>query len=230
MTFAAIVVAAAASAVVAAAPAPAKSAPSGTRGTLEGQVRFESRSLLGTKAVEGPQHAVVFLEQVDGPAPPPAKTPEKMVQRNKAFEPRLIVVTQGSAVDFPNEDVIFHNVFSLSQGNQFDLGVYRQGATKRVRFTQPGVVDVFCNIHPDMIGSILVLQNAHWVRVEEDGRYRLEVPPGKHQLTVYWAQGVLERREVEVSAGGVATVDFTLVDTGRPRHLNKHGQQYGRYK
>lgn len=205
------------------------SSPS-SMGTVEGKVTFASKSLVGTTEVKEAE-AIVFIERIDGETPKPPKEAPKMVQRNKAFEPRLLVVTAGSAVEFPNEDVIFHNVFSLSQGNQFDLGVYRQGTSKKVRFQQPGVVDVFCNIHPEMIASVLVLQNGHHAKVAKDGTFSLQVPEGKHTLVIYWSQGVLEKKEIEVAAGGKVTESFQLVDTGkRARHLNKHGQQYGRYK
>ncbi len=198
-------------------------------GTVEGVVHFEQKSLTGTTAVQGGD-AVVFLENLEGAPPKPGER-ASMAQRNKAFDPRLLVVTQGTSVDFPNEDLIYHNVFSLSKGSEFDLGVYRVGTSKSVKFTHPGVVDVFCNIHPEMIASILVLQNPYFAKVGPDGRYALTLPEGKHALVVYWAQGVTERKEVEVRAGEKTALDFSLVDAGRTvRHLNKFGQQYGRYK
>jgi plastocyanin len=197
-------------------------------GTIEGTVKFEVKGLLGAKTVEKAQ-AVAFLEKLDSVTPKQTDA-ALMRQKNKAFEPRLLVVQQGSKVDFPNDDIIFHNVFSLSKGNEFDLGVYREGTSKTVRFQNPGVVDVFCNIHPEMIASILVVQNDRWAYVGEDGKYTLKAPPGKHTVVVYWANGVLERKEVSVVAGEKALLDFTLVDQGRAKHLNKHGQQYGRYK
>ena len=195
---------------------------------IEGTVKFEVKGLLGAKSVEGAQ-AVAFIEKLEGVAAKPAEPPA-MKQKNKSFDPRLLVVQQGAKVEFPNEDVIFHNVFSLSKGNEFDLGVYRDGTSKAVRFTNPGVVDVFCNIHPEMIASILVVQNDRWAAVGSDGKYALHVPAGKHTVAVYWSNGVLEKKEIEVAPGAKATLDFTLVDSGRAKHLNKYGQQYGRYK
>ena len=197
-------------------------------GTVEGTVRFEVKGLLGAKTVEKAQ-AVAFIEKLDG-AEAKAGEAGVMRQKNKSFDPRLLVVQAGSKVEFPNDDVIFHNVFSLSKGNEFDLGVYREGTSKTVRFQRPGVVDVFCNIHPEMIASILVVQNDRFTYVGDDGKYALKVPPGKHTVAVYWSNGVLARQEVEVQAGATAKLDFTLVDQGRAKHLNKHGQQYGRYK
>ena len=196
---------------------------------VQGKVSFKEKSLFGESDVQA-KNAVVFVAQVDGPPPAPPRAHPKMLQKDKSFDPRLLVVTQGTLVDFENDDLVFHNVFSLSRGNEFDLGVYRRGVTKSVRFDHPGVVDVFCNIHPDMIASILVLQNAHYAKVAEDGSFKLEVPKGKYELVAYWDRGVMERQPIEV-ADKPLTVDFTLLDAGQNRHhLNKYGQQYGRYK
>jgi plastocyanin len=195
---------------------------------IEGTVRFEVKGLTGTQVAKGAQ-AVVYLEKLDGAAAKPTEG-AALRQTEKRFDPRLLVVTAGSKVDFPNDDLVFHNVFSLSKGNEFDLGLYRQGSSKTVKFSNPGVVDVFCNIHPEMIATVLVVQNDRYAVVDPDGHYSLSVPPGKHTLAVYWSAGVLERKEIEVEAGGKTTVDLTLTDSGRARHLNKYGQQYGRYK
>ncbi len=198
-------------------------------GTVEGTVHFQVKTLTGTNPTQGDE-AVVFLEELEGPAPKPTEG-ASMAQKDKQFDPRLLVVMQGSKVAFPNEDLVYHNVFSLSKGNEFDLGVYRVGTTKAVKFAKPGIVDVFCNIHPEMIASVLVLQNPYFVKVGADGKYALSLPPGKHALIAYWAKGVTERKEIEVAENGKATLDFDLVDTGHTtRHLNKFGQQYGRYK
>jgi plastocyanin len=219
--------------VLAAAPDAPATAPaaraSSARGTVEGQVKLEVKSLAGASEVQGAD-AVVFLEWLAGAGAQPAQS-ATMVQRDKTFEPRLLLVPQGSLVSFPNDDLVFHNVFSLSQGNEFDLGLYRKGTTKAVRFNKPGVVDVFCNIHPEMIASILVLQNPYAARVGAGGRYSLQLPAGKHTLVAYWPAGAVERREIDVPAGGKVTADFTLVDSGRSvRHPNKFQQPYGRYK
>lgn len=196
-------------------------------GVVEGKIAFDVKGLVGTPGGERAP-AVVFLEKLDG-AQPKAQA-ATMKQKDKQFDPRLLVVPVGSKVDFPNEDFVFHNVFSLSKGNEFDLGVYRVGSSKAVRFQSAGVVDVFCNIHPEMLGTVLVVQNEHYANVEPDGTFKLTVPAGKQSIAVYWANGVLERKELEVPAGGKVSVELTLVDAGRARHQNKFGQPYGRYK
>src|SRR4051812_14103644 len=110
-------------------------------GAVVGQVKVEGGS---------PQAIVVSLSGVPERAVGhDAKSPA-MAQRGLAFEPRVMVVEKGTTVDFPNEDKVFHNVFSLSRGNQFDLQLYKAGTSKSVQLKRAGVVDVYCNIHPQM--------------------------------------------------------------------------------
>ncbi len=120
--------------------------------------------------------AIVYAEPVDRPAPARPVTP-RLLQRTKPSYPAVMVVPVGSTVDFPNQDDIFHNVFSLSAPAPFDLGLYRAGATKKRTFAQPGTYRVFCNIHPQMTAFIVVVPTpymAPW----DDGRYSLDLPPG----------------------------------------------------
>src|SRR5262249_18209212 len=106
---------------------------------------------------------------VDGDEDSPSVgSPPKIRQRDAAFDPALIVVTVGTTVEFPNEDKIFHNVFSLSEPAKFDLGLYKSGTSKSVTFRRPGVVDVYCNIHPQMVAKIKVMANAHWAITRSD--------------------------------------------------------------
>jgi plastocyanin len=174
--------------------------------------------------------AAIFVENIDGLVATDSH-PAEIEQRDRRFVPSFTVIETSGVVRFPNRDKVFHNVFSLSRGNEFDLGLYRQGSSKSVRFSQPGVVEVFCNIHQEMVSSILVVQNPYWTRVTDTGRYRLEVPPGEHTLVAWWPRGPAVRHEIVVDPGGSVEVDFTLADSGRGlRHTNKHGQPYGRYK
>ena len=101
-----------------------------------------------------------------------------MKQEGKAFSPSTLVVTKGTRVDFPNRDAIFHNVFSVTPDNSFDLGSYRQGESKSVTMAKTGVVTVYCNMHPQMVGHILVVPNGNYVRAGKDGFFRLTNVPG----------------------------------------------------
>lgn len=174
---------------------------------------------------------VVYVEKVAAASPQPVKG-RSMVQKHSAFRPGALVVTVGSNVDFPNQDKIFHNVFSLSPGNEFDLGLYRGGATKAVEMKEPGEVDVFCNIHPEMAAKILVLQNEFYAPVRKDGRYEISgLPPGSYTVVAWSPEHVPVKQKVEIRAGATASARFTLVRRpGNRAHLNKNGEQYGRYK
>jgi hypothetical protein len=127
---------------------------------------------------------------------------------------------------------VFHNVFSMSRGNRFDLGLYRAGSTKSVTFNRPGVVDVYCNIHPQMVAVIKVLDTDHYAVTGADGRFRIaNVPPGTYTLVAWQRHGRAHRGQVTVTPGGRAEVDIELEQGSRPRrHLRKDGTPYGRYE
>jgi len=132
-------------------------------------------------------------------------------QRNETFVPHVLAITTGTVVDFPNSDRIYHNVFSLSKTKRFDLGRYPVGHSKQVRFDQPGIVRVFCDIHSHMNAFILVFSHPFFAVTDADGRYRIDnVPPGNYGV-IAWNEGVSsESRPAAVPDGGVAELDFTV--------------------
>jgi plastocyanin len=135
-----------------------------------------------------------------------------MDQRNETFVPHVLAITTGTTVDFPNSDRIYHNVFSLSKTQPFDLGRYAVGRSKAVRFDRPGIVRVFCDIHSHMNAFILVFSHPFFAVTDADGRYHIDnVPPGNYTI-VAWDEGITsESRPVTVSSDGAATeVDFTV--------------------
>src|SRR5262245_11001767 len=139
----------------------------------------ESGVVRGTVSAPGKVRAlVVYIEKIAGKRPKAPGKKAVVTQRDARFDPDVLVVREGTAVDFPNEDKVFHNAFSLTPGNDFDLGLYRGGVTKQAVLGQAGEVDVFCNIHPDMAAKVLVLQNDLYVQLEASGAYRLTgIPP-----------------------------------------------------
>jgi plastocyanin len=173
--------------------------------------------------------AYVYLDQVRGHSAH-GQTLE-IKQKDKQFWPRVAVVQRGTSVVFPNLDAIYHNVFSTSGRNAFDLGAYRAGETPRsVVLGTPGVVDVFCNIHSRMSASILVLPSAVYAKVGADGSFRLEnVPLGTRKLAVCSPTTKPAQQKVEVTAAG-AQVSFTVDEQAATSHVNKLGQPYGSYK
>jgi plastocyanin len=132
-------------------------------------------------------------------------------QRNETFVPHVLAVTVGSVVDFPNDDRTYHNVFSLSKTKRFDLGRYPRGESRSVRFDQPGVVRVFCEIHSHMNAFILVFAHRYFATTDREGRYRIGgIPPGTYTVVV-WNEGeVRARREVSVAEGSVVEQDFVV--------------------
>jgi plastocyanin len=134
-----------------------------------------------------------------------------MDQRRETFVPHLLAITTGTIVDFPNGDPFYHNVFSLSKANRFDLGRYATGKLKSVEFTQPGIVRVFCEIHSHMNAFILVFTHPFFALTDEIGRYRIDnVPPGTYNV-VAWNEGdASDPKPATVPDGGTTELDFAL--------------------
>ena len=169
---------------------------------------------------------IVYAEALGGPTVQPGQF--SMVQRGKAFSPRVLAIPVGSTVNFPNEDLVFHNVFSLSRPNPFDLGLYRAGASKSRVFSAPATYRVFCNIHPQMSAIILVLPTSYITEADATGTYRLDLPPGRYRITAWSERAEPASMEVSVSATVQAGPDLSLdeakfVEVG---HKNKYGQDY----
>ena len=189
--------------------------------------------IAGTVLVNGKQPGagvVVYLEGFYG-VPAPARDHAVIRQREKQFDPPLTVVVRGTTIDFPNEDRVFHNVFSISQAARFDFGLYKSGTSKSVEMKRSGAVDVYCNIHPDMVAKVKVVDNAHYTITDEHGRFRLQgVPAGDVPLVAWVPSGEQATLTVTVKAGGVATVKLDVVAVARkPTHTRKDGTPYGRY-
>lgn len=159
---------------------------------------------------------------------PPGKDTTTIAQRGRKFVPDLVGITVGELVAFPNFDQFLHNVFSQSQPRKFDLGSFKRGETKEKNFPTAGVVDVYCNIHPEMAATILVLPNRRHVQARPDGTYSIDgVPPGDWQVFAYTRRATKPvSARVTVQSGADVTVDFSIVRGSEPAHLNKYGEKY----
>ena len=168
------------------------------------------------------------------PPPPRTDAPRpQLVQKNKSFQPHLLVVPVGSVVDFPNRDPFFHNVFSLFEGKRFDLGLYEAGSTREVRFDKPGISYIFCDIHPEMSAVIIALPTPYYGVSDQRGQVRIaNVPPGRYSLHIWYEDGLPEdlnklTHEVVISENTSTLGIFRLRAAARPlAHKNKYGQDY----
>jgi plastocyanin len=155
---------------------------------------------------------VIYL---DGPATPAPESPRAtMAQRDERFLPHVLPVVQGTIVDFPNEDDVYHNVFSLSSAagkGGFDLGRYPKGASKSWTFDRAGTVQVFCHIHSDMTAVVLVLGNPFFASPDESRHYSIDGVPEGDYTVVGWHERIKPvTRKVHVTAGQTTTVDFNI--------------------
>ncbi|PYR91788.1 MAG: hypothetical protein DMF84_15710 [Acidobacteria bacterium] len=161
------------------------------------------------------RRSVVYLETAPRGAFDPSEEPRaSMDQLNENFVPHVLPIIAGTTVDFPNDDATYHSVFSLSKAKPFNLGRYAAGRSKSVRFDQPGIVRVFCDIHSHMNAFILVFAHRYFTVTDDDGRYRLpNVPAGSYTLTVWneTVRGDAPRRAIAIAAEGAdVDADFTI--------------------
>lgn len=153
--------------------------------------------------------ALVYVENAPEPAggfawPKEFESP-RVEMRSLAFRPREVIVRAGGSVAFENGDDLFHQPFSCSRGNRFDLGRYRKGEAPVVEFREPGLARVYCEVHSGMRAFVLVARNPYCARVAPDGTFRIAgVPPGRHVVAIAYEGDVLERRPVEVAESGDA--------------------------
>lgn len=213
-------------------PLPTRAQERGNGGVIEGTVRITEkleeqrmrfRLYPGSKPAPPPadpetrddeyRNVVVYIksDMPLAPANPPGDRVFRMTQQGETFRPHVLPIPVGSTVEFPNQDPIFHNVFSLSATRTFDLGRYPQGESKSVRFDKPGLVPVFCHIHSDMSAIILVLDNPFFAVPGADRRYRIEnIPPGTHTLVAWHERSEPVEVTVEVKDGETLELNLAV--------------------
>jgi hypothetical protein len=195
-------------------------------GTIAGQVKltsrvrgtplpsnvYQPRSIANHDAIVIPEikNVVVYLKGVKFKGALSPSRPE-IRQEHESFVPRVVAVTKGSTIEFPNADPFFHNVFSLSSAATFDLGRYPMGREKSVTLNTPGLVKVYCHIHSQMSASILVLDHPYFAMPALDGTFTMpNVPAGTYTI-VGWHERIGERvTTVQVTRGATSSVDIAL--------------------
>ncbi len=176
------------------------------------------------------------IETTTAAASPQGSLPAnpRLVQKNKSFDPHILVVPAGSMVEFPNRDPFFHNVFSLFEGKRFDLGLYEAGTSRMVRFDRPGISYIFCNIHPEMSAVVITLATPLYAISNVDGQLSMAgVAYGRYMLHV-WSEGMGQEnaqpltREITIgeNASSLGVIIVPKANGQRMAHKNKYGREY----
>jgi plastocyanin len=194
--------------------------PTSDKGTVSGRVRVPDGALV----------AYVYVENA-GTRLAHGKTVE-LKQSNHQFDPRWAVIQQGTEIRFPNVDSTYHNVFSRSPLASFDLGIYRAGdAPRSYTFNKAGVIDIFCNMHAEMTAQLLVVPNAFYAKVADDGSFTIaNVPKGKRKIVAWSPHAPLAEKWVVVDPTKKTEVTLELAGAAEKPHLDKNGRPYGSYR
>lgn len=186
----------------------------------------------GTRKDANNANVVVWLTPLSGATAPALPKRVRLAQKNKQFEPHLLVIPVGSTVDFPNEDPFFHNVFSLYKGKRFDLGLYEAGSSRAVRFERPGVSFIFCNIHPEMSAVIVAMPTPYYAVSNAAGDVTIpDVPAGRYRMETWYERASSEAlasnvRDITLPADATVALRVTQTVQGPVAHKNKFGKDY----
>lgn len=177
-----------------------------------------------------PHHTVIYFTGFESSVPSAA--PMIVDQKDKNFDPVVFPIVKGQVVTFLNRDVAVHNVFSMSQAKQFDLGEVSNGGSSKVTFDKTGIVDLYCNIHPKMVGTILVLPNDRFARPESNGTYEItNIMAGTYNVFAWHRRASPQKKSITIKAGERLEVNWDIQLTSKvTSHLNKEGKEYKVHK
>ncbi len=203
-------------------------------GTVSGSVTLLDSRDPGVRGRKDFSGVVLWLDPVSGQVPVRPLPRTQIVQKKKRFTPHILAITAGTTVDFPNYDPIFHNAFSNFEGKVFDVGLYPPGTNRSVLFDRPGIVRVFCNIHPQMSAVIAVLATPYFAVTQADGRFEIpNVPAGEYRLQLMHERATTEtlqklERRVSATDGAVVIPPISISEAGYLPipHKNKYGKDY----
>jgi plastocyanin len=198
------------------------SAPYAGAATVAGRVTLAA----GGKDLADASNTVVWIEGAHSAG---GVAKGQMRSASKRFDPRVVAVSKSATVEFPNADPIYHNVFSVSGANRFDLGLYRSGSSKSKTFDEAGLVRIYCNIHPQMVGFVMVVDSDFVAVTGPDGAFQFEsVPPGPHVVKAWNEQGTEVSASVTVKPAGDAPLAIRIDVSGFQAgpHKNKYGKDY----
>jgi len=200
-------------------------------GKITGTVKVFGKNFIGDLKEKDDMSGVVIY--LTGFETKPPKDVSNLIQQNKAFNPTLLPIVAGQTVSFPNRDGIYHNVFSVSPVKSFDLGQYKStDPPKDITFDKAGLVPVFCNIHPQMISFVLVLENNAFGETDKEGKYVIpNVPPGRYTINAWKPKTQRMSNEIEVLPGQETVINFELKEVEKmPPHKRKDGSNYPGYE
>jgi plastocyanin len=178
---------------------------------------------------------VVWLEPARGLVPLlDTGKAAQMIQKNKTFTPHVLAIPVGASISFPNLDPIFHSAFSNFNGQIFDLALYKPGSSRTVAFKRPGIVRVFCNIHPQMSAVIAVLDTPYFAVSNKAGTFEIDgVPPGDYQFHIFHEGAAAETldaltRKISVETALLELPRISVNESGylQVPHKNKYGKDY----
>jgi plastocyanin len=205
----------------------AGSAHGAAPGIVRGKVAVQTKKVFGgLKDADDRSGAVVYLTGFTRASKQPLV---RLEQSDKTFRPRVLPVVVGQEVEFPNRDAIYHNVFSVSPLQPFDLGQHKaDDPAPRQVFRTPGLVPIYCNIHPDMLAYIVVLENDAFAVTAKDGAFEIgNVPPGRYRIHAWMPAAKSVSQEIEVTAGKPVEVSLALQQTEKIEpHKRKDGKDY----
>lgn len=189
-------------------------------GQISGNVEFKN-----SKGEKTSSHAVIFITGYTSSAP---NNTLKIIQKDKKFEPSILPIVKGQKVDFINHDQISHNVFSVSNSREFDIGQKNYKESKIVDFNKTGIIDVFCNIHYEMTATILVLPNRSFAITDKDGKYTIpDIPVGNYTVYIWTRGGAPKSRKLSLKADATEVLNWQITLSKKiKQHLNKFGKEY----
>jgi plastocyanin len=196
-------------------------------GTVAGRVELIEK---GGRRANDLSDVVVYIEGTSAKIRLGKQPAARIVMKGKAFTPHLVVVPVGSSVEFPNQDPIFHNAFSVSGANRFDLSLYKKPKAGSWTFEHPGIVRVYCNIHPQMSAVVVVRDNPYYTQASQDGAFVIQGVPGGRYVLSAWHERVPQAASAEVTVPAEGRVEGQLTldasNYKREPHLNKFGKPY----
>ncbi len=213
-------------------PEPQPTSQADTTAALSGTIRVLRNGREQAHAAATHLNNTIVAWRPESPVGVEPMTQQQIMTRQSQFFPQVLAITSGTSVRFPNMDDIQHNVFSLTEGHRFDVGLYGPDEGEVNRFEGAGMVELFCNVHPRMAAFVLVLDTPFFTRPGADGEFQLgSLPSGPGELLIWNFRAEDRFQRHAMNLGDDAGAFDAVVDITRPtvpQHTNKHGESYSR--